>query len=123
MITPLWATGDWEGLPPTRPNHLLTISSIMFIFVLIFNSAIVIFNCYLVWRIIRIKQYLTRFANRLENLEKRIPLTLKLIQLNLRTREYQSLKARRTYELLQQKWEILLTLLQVLKRFSRQSQS
>lgn len=95
----------------------------MFTFVLIFNSAIVIFNCYLVWQIIRIKRYLTRFANRLENLEKRIPLTLKLIQLNLRTREYQSLKARRTYELLQQKWEILLTLLQVLKRFSRQSQS
>lgn len=123
MITPFWATGDWEGLPPTRPNHLLTTSSIMFTFVLIFNSAIVIFNCYLIWQIIRIKQYLTRFANRLENLEKRIPLTLKLIQLNLRTREYQSLKARKTYELLQQKWEILLTLLQVLKRFSRQSQS
>lgn len=95
----------------------------MFIFVLIFNSAIIILNCYLVWRILKIKRYLTRLANRLENLEKRIPLTLKLIQFNLRRREYQSLKVRKTYALLQQKWEILLTFLQLLKWFSRKSQS
>lgn len=95
----------------------------MVIFIIICNSIIVILNCYLVWRIFIIKRYLTDLANRLENLEKKIPLTLKLTQLNLRSAEYQSLQARQTYELLQQKWEILLALLQLLRWLYRKYHS
>jgi hypothetical protein len=95
----------------------------MFIFVLTCNSLIVIFNCYLLWQLLKIKRYLTQLANTLEKLEKSVPLTLKLIELNARKREYQSLTLRQKYEALQQKWETLLILVQVLRWLYRQYHS
>lgn len=95
----------------------------MLIFVLTCNSLIVIFNCYLLWRILKLKRALTQLANALENLEKTIPFTLQLTQFNIKQREYQSLTLRKKYELLQQKWETVLTLVQFLKWLYRRYHS
>jgi len=95
----------------------------MFIFVLTCNSLIVIFNCYLLWRILTIKKNLTQLANTLENLEKSLPLTLQLMELNARRSEYQSLTLRKKYEVLQQKWETLFMLVQFLKWLYRKYHS
>jgi len=95
----------------------------MFIFVLTCNSLIVIFNCYLLWQILTIKKNLTQLANTLENLEKSLPLTLQLMELNARRSEYQSLTLRKKYEVLQQKWETLLMLVQFLKWLYRRYHS
>jgi len=95
----------------------------MFIFVLTCNSLIVIFNCYLLWQILTIKKNLTQLANTLENLEKSLPLTLQLMELNARRSEYQSLTLRKKYEVLQQKWETLFMLVQFLKWLYRKYHS
>jgi len=95
----------------------------MFIFVLTCNSLIVIFNCYLLWQILTIKKNLTQLANTLENLEKSLPLTLQLMELNARRSEYQSLTLRKKYEVLQQKWETLFMLVQFLKWLYRRYHS
>ena len=95
----------------------------MFIFVLTCNSLIVIFNCYLLWQILTIKKNLTQLANTLENLEKSLPLTLQLMELNARRSQYQSLTLRKKYEVLQQKWETLLIMVQFLKWLYRRYHS
>ncbi|NBD16597.1 MAG: hypothetical protein GVY04_10795 [Cyanobacteria bacterium] len=95
----------------------------MFIFVLTCNSLIVIFNCYLLWQILTIKKNLNQLANTLENLEKSLPLTLQLMELNARRSEYQSLTLRKKYEVLQQKWETLFMLVQFLKWLYRKYHS
>jgi len=95
----------------------------MFIFVLTCNSLIVIFNCYLLWRILTIKKNLTQLANTLENLEKSLPITLQLMELNARRSEYQSLTLRKKYEALQQKWETLFMLVQFLRWLYRKYHS
>lgn len=95
----------------------------MFIFVLTCNSLIVIFNCYLLWQILTIKKNLNQLANTLENLEKSLPLTLQLMELNARRSEYQSLTLRKKYEVLQQKWETLFMLVQFLKWLYRRYHS
>ncbi len=95
----------------------------MFIFVLTCNSLIVIFNCYLLWQILTIKKNLTQLANTLENLEKSLPLTLQLMELNARRSEYKSLTLRKKYEVLQQKWETLFMLVQFFKWLYRKYHS
>jgi hypothetical protein len=86
----------------------------MFIFVLICNGLIVIFNCYLVWKLLQLRKALKQFANTLEKLEKKTPLFLKLTFLNFRQREYQSLVFRQKYAALKQKWQKLIMLVQLL---------
>lgn len=90
----------------------------MFIFVLTCQSLIIIFNCYLVWKAIQIRKQLREVANRLEALEKKLPLLIKLILLNLRKKEARALTIRKKYESLQQKRQALLTIIQLVRRFS-----
>jgi len=87
----------------------------MVTFVLICNGVIVLFNCYLVWRLLKFRKTLNQLANTLERLEKIIPQNMKLTVLLLRQSEYQALILRQRYGLLQQKWEKLLVLIRVLK--------
>lgn len=86
----------------------------MFIFVLICNGLIVILNCYLVCKLLKLRKALKQLANTLEKLEKKLPLFLKLTLLNFRQREYQFLTFRQKYGALKQKWQKLLMLLQLL---------
>ena len=88
-------------------------------FVLIFNGVICVVNCYLVWQLLKLRKTLKQLRIRLEKLEKKFPLFLKLALFNLRKSEYKTLTLRKKYELLQQKKTQILTLVQFLNWLSK----
>ncbi len=87
----------------------------MISFVIICNGLIFLLNCYLFWQVLKIRKKITKFADRLDRLEKKIPQNLQLTTLLFLQSEYQTLTWRQQYGKLQQKQKKLLALVQVLK--------
>jgi len=86
----------------------------MLTFVFIFNGAITLLNCYLVWQLIKFRKQLNELANTLDDIEKKAILEFPTTLLAIRRGEYQTLKFRQNSTKLQQKWQQIVTLVQLL---------
>lgn len=86
----------------------------MLTFVLIFNGVITLLNCYLVWQLIKFRKQLTELANTLDEIQKKAILGFPMTLLAIRRGEYQTLRFRQKSTKLQQKWQQIVTLVQLL---------
>ncbi len=86
----------------------------MLTFVLIINGVITLFNCYLVWQLLKLRKTWHDLANQIEQLNQKALIAFPFTLWTIRRGEYQTLKIRQKSQTVQQKWQKLLTLVQLL---------